>query len=78
MMAEVTKDKIKSAGSKIFLWRKIYNMLCRGCQIKVFRAGSNVKTIGTQGVADNMKEIIDKKLCNVCRRRVDLIIGKEE
>ena len=77
-MSEVTQDKIKSAGTKLFLWRKIYNMLCRSCQVKVFHAGSNVKVVGTQGVADNMKEIIDKKLCNVCRRRVDLIIGKEE
>jgi len=71
-----TEDKIKEAGkpSNILLWRKIYNILCRSCQRKIFLAGSNVKQVGTPSVMDRMQKVIDEELCSTCKNRIDLII----
>jgi len=73
---KVTEDKIKEAGkpSNILLWRKIYNVLCRSCQRKIFLAGSNVKQVGTPTVMDRMQRVIDNELCSSCKNRIDLII----
>ena len=77
-MSELTPDKIKKAGSMkmILVWRKVYNSLCRECQVKVFRAGSDVKNVGTKVVADRMKEIIDNHLCMRCQMRVKHIMAE--
>ncbi len=77
-MTELTPDKIKTVGGKLFLWRKIYNILCRSCQAKVFRAGANVKQVGTESVVDKMQKVIDNDLCSVCKNRIDLIMKKEK
>lgn len=69
-----TAKEIKAAGSKLLLWRKIYNLLCRGCKRKVFLAGTGVKQIGTEGVVDKMQDVIDNKLCKACNNRIELII----
>jgi hypothetical protein len=76
---EITEDKIKQAGkpSMILLWRRIYNTLCRKCQMKVFKAASDLKDIGTQKVSDKMQYTIQHELCVVCKRRIDLIMKKE-
>jgi len=74
----VDKNKIKAAGGKLFLWRKIYNILCRSCKMKVFRAGTGVKKVGTEGVIDKMQKCIDEELCPTCKNRIDLLIKQEE
>jgi len=76
-MTELTPDKIKTAGGKLFLWRKIYNLLCRSCQMKVFRAGANVKQIGTESVVEKMQKVIDNELCSVCKNRIDTVMKRE-
>jgi len=76
-MTEVTEDKIKAAGGKLFLWRKIYNILCRSCKMKVFRAGANVKQVGTPTVIDRMQKCIDNDLCSTCNNRIDTILKRE-
>jgi len=72
-MTELTEEKIKEAGkpSMILLWRKVYNNLCRKCQMKVFKAAVNFKDIGTQEVANRMRSTIQHELCTVCKRRID-------
>jgi len=79
-MTELTEDKIKVAGGKLFLWRKIYNILCRSCKMKIFRAGTKYKfhQVGTKGVIDEMQKVIDNDLCSFCKNRIDLILEKEE
>ena len=79
-MTELTAEKIKKAGSikMILVWRKVYNSLCRDCQHKIFRAGTDVKQIGTNVVADRMKEIIDNHLCIRCQMRVKHIMAEAQ
>jgi len=78
-MTQLTEDKIKQAGkpSMILLWRKIYNNLCRKCQMKVFKAAVNFKDIGTQEVTNRMQKTIQYELCPVCRRRIDRLIKNQ-
>jgi len=78
-MTEVTEEKIKQAGKPgmILLWRRIYNTLCRKCQMKVFKAAVNFKDIGTQEVTKRMQNTIQHELCTICKRRIDLIMKKE-
>ena len=75
-MTELTEDKIKQAGkpSNILIWRKVYNNLCRQCQMKVFKAAVNYKDIGTQEVTNRMQQTIQHELCTNCKRRIDLIM----
>jgi len=79
-MTELTEEKIKEAGkpSMILLWRKIYNTLCRKCQMKVFKAAVNFKDIGTQEVSNRMQYTIQHELCTICKRRIDRIIKYKE
>jgi len=71
-----TEDKIKEAGkpSNILLWRKIYNILCRSCQRKIFLTASNPRQIGTSTTIDRIQKVIDEQLCSTCKNRIDLII----
>jgi len=73
-MVEVTEDKIKFAGANIFLWRKVYNNLCRSCQRKVFNAGTGVKDKGTQEVTNQIDYVIKNNMCKICSDRIKLML----
>lgn len=70
------KEQIKEAGSmkNMLIWRSVYNNLCRQCQLKIFRAVTDIKAVGTQVVVDRMNEIINNHFCPNCKRRTSKIL----
>lgn len=68
----MNKDMIKEAAKpkNIWIWRKVYNALCRSCQQKLFHLITD-----TKGDPDKVKEFVNNKLCTVCKNRAERITG---
>lgn len=67
-----TKEQIKEAGkpNMVFFWRKIYNILCRSCQRKVFLAGTTKGDSPILAMADFM----ETGICKGCNKRKERML----
>ena len=74
MVVKDIEKKIVEAGKHIVLWRKVYNMMCRKCQINMVTASRNPKVEGTQKAVSAIDDFMQNKICPKCRARVDKIV----
>ena len=70
----IDKQKIKETAKHLNLWKRIYNILCHRCKIRVFRCTTDLKKVGTQTVNDRIKEVMDNHLCKLCSANVETIM----
>jgi len=65
--------QIAEAGKHMLFWRKVYNNLCRSCQLKLVRGNSDIKQVGTEVVVDRTDLIIKEHFCQRCKDRIELM-----
>jgi hypothetical protein len=63
-------DKLKAAQQHIKLWTKIYNKLCRKCQVDLVTKTRSPEQAGTEGAIESSKKAIDS-FCPKCKKMID-------
>ena len=71
------KRKIIEAGKHIFLWRKIYNNLCRSCKAKLVRGLGDIKKEGTETQVERMS-YIREQFCESCKKIENRMVDNYE
>jgi len=62
-------DKLRAAQKHIKLWTKIYNKLCRTCQVNLVTQTRAAQSSSTGDGIESSKSAIDN-LCDKCKERV--------
>ena len=60
-----------------FVWRTVYNCLCKPCRHNIVQAAFVGNRLSTEAANNRMQNAIDK-LCVVCKSKVKEIMDKEK